>query len=196
MQIELRQESPLVGAQNLLADSPQAMFDHVRIQERPFLELNNIRGNAGDPTFVQAIKEVVGVELPVVPNTAAEGPDYALWWLGPDEWLAQSVNAVPARLQHELRVGFEGLFASTIDVTSGYTTILLSGEHATDVINKGCPLDLHSGVFGLGQCAQSVFFKSTIALRRQHDGLWNLIVRRSFADYAVRMLADASDELR
>src|SRR3546814_1764883 len=119
---------------------------------------------------------------------------YALWWLGPDEWLAQSTDAIPARLEGELRARLDNLFAATVDVTSSYTTILLSGKHAGDVINKGCPLDLHPGVFGPDQCAQSLVFKSAIALRKQQDGVWNLIVRRSFADYAVRMLADAAAE--
>src|SRR3546814_1506118 len=79
MRIELRQESPLVGARNLLTDAPQHMLDQVRIQERPFLELNNIRGNSAEPEFVQAIKDVVGVDLPVRPNTVAVGRAYALW---------------------------------------------------------------------------------------------------------------------
>src|SRR3546814_2060632 len=80
MRIELRQESPLVGARNLLTDAPQHMLDQVRIQERPFLELNNIRGNSAEPEFVQAIKDVVGVDLPVRPNTVAVGGALGLGW--------------------------------------------------------------------------------------------------------------------
>src|SRR3546814_20118664 len=119
MRIELLQESPLVGARNLLTDAPQHMLDQVRIQERPFLELNNIRGNSAEPEFVQAIKDVVGVELPVRPNTVAVGRAYALWWLGPDEWLAQSPHAIPARLDSELREPHHNPFAGTGAVTTG-----------------------------------------------------------------------------
>lgn len=193
-QTEPRQESPLVGVQGLLANAAPDLFDQVRIQEKPFLELNNIRGNSSEPAFVQAVKAVIGADLPVVPNTVAQGPDYTLWWLSPDEWLAQAKAPAPARLVDDLRAHFEGLFATTVDVTSGYTTLTLSGKHADAVINKGCPLDLHSRVFGPGRCAQSLFFKAAVALRREPDGTLNMIVRRSFADYVARMLADASEE--
>jgi len=191
MQIELRQESPLVGARNLLSDAPANLFEQVRIAESPFLELNNIRGDSDSPEFQRIVRDVVGADLPVRPNTVAQGKRYTLWWLSPDEWLAQAVAAGPATLEGELRARFEGLFASTVDVTSGYTTVVVSGEHAADVLGMGCPLDFHPRVFGPDQCAQSHFFKATIAVRRQRDDAWNLIVRRSFADYAVRMLADA-----
>src|SRR3546814_8055500 len=66
----------------------------------PFLELNIIRGNSAEPELVQAIKDVVGVDLPVRPNTVAVGRAYALWWLGPDEWLAQSTDAIPRSEEH------------------------------------------------------------------------------------------------
>lgn len=193
-QTEPRQESPLVGVQSLLADATPDLFDQVRIQEKPFLELNNIRGNSSEPAFAQAVKEVIGVDLPVVPNTVAQGSEYTLWWLSPDEWLAQARSPAPARLADDLRAHFDGLFATTVDVTSGYTTLTVSGKHAEEVINKGCPLDLHPNVFGPGCCAQSLFFKAAVALRREQGGALNMIVRRSFADYVVRMLADASEE--
>ncbi|HEU0229538.1 MAG TPA: sarcosine oxidase subunit gamma family protein [Burkholderiaceae bacterium] len=194
MQTELRQESPLVGAGDLLDGGSATLSEQIRLCELPFLELNNIRGNASDPDFRRAISEVIGVDLPVRANTVSEGPGYVLWWLGPDEWLAQSHDPMPARLDHDLRVRFGDLFATTVDVSSGYTTLRLSGSRVSDVLNKGCPLDLHPRVFKPGQCAQSHFFKTAIALRKLVDGTWHLIVRRSFADYATRMLVDASAE--
>lgn len=194
MQTELRQESPLVGARDLLDGGSAGQVEQIRLCEVPFLELNNIRGNASDPAFRRAISEVVGVDPPVAPNTVSEGPNHALWWLGPDEWLAQSRAPMPARLGHDLRARFDDLFATTVDVSSGYTTLRLSGSRVADILNKGCPLDLHPRVFKPGQCAQSHFFKTAIVLRKLADGTWHLIVRRSFADYATRMLVDASAE--
>jgi sarcosine oxidase subunit gamma len=194
MQTELRQESPLIGARDLLEEGSASQAGQIRIRELPFLELNNIRGNASDAAFRNAVRDAVGADLPVKPNTVSAGPDYALWWLGPDEWLAQSAEPVPARLDADLRARFGDSFATTVDVSSGYTTLWLSGPRAAEVLNKGCPLDLHPRVFGAGQCAQSHFFKTTIALRKLDDDTWHLIVRRSFADYAARMLVDASAE--
>ncbi|MEO6984024.1 MAG: sarcosine oxidase subunit gamma family protein [Paralcaligenes sp.] len=194
MQTEIVQESPLVGVQGLLAGVPSHLHAQVRIEEMPFLELNNIRGNSASPEFVQAIGETLDVALPIKANTVSIGTEYVLWWLGPNEWLAQSVQARPAVLEARLRGRFGDQFATSVDVGSGYTTLRLSGTHAGQVLQKGCPLDLHPKVFTEGQCAQSYFFKSGITLRPQADGAWVVIVRRSFADYAVRMMLDAAHE--
>lgn len=194
MQTDLSQESPLVGAMDLLSGGAANPEAPLRIRELPFLELNNIRGNASDRAFLEAVRDTLGAGLPLRPNTVSEGGGYVLWWLGPDEWLAQSAEPMPARLDRDLRTRFGALFATTVDVSSGYTTLCLSGPRATDVLNKGCPLDLHPRVFGPGQCAQSHFFKTAIALRRLDGDEWHLIVRRSFADYALRMLVDAAVE--
>ena len=48
-----------------------------------------LRGDASSETFVDAVKEIFGVDLPVKPNTASlPGIGRFLLWLGPDEWLA------------------------------------------------------------------------------------------------------------
>ncbi len=194
MQTEIVRESPLVGVQDLLAKTPSRLHAQVRIEEMPFFELNNIRGNSNSPEFVQAIGDILGVALPAQPNTVSVGAKHVLWWLGPNEWLAQSLADTPATLEAALRGKFGAQFATSVDVSSGYTTLRLSGVHARDVLQKGCPLDLHPSVFADGQCAQSCFFKAGVTLRPQADGAWIVIVRRSFADYAVRMMLDAAHE--
>jgi sarcosine oxidase subunit gamma len=42
-------------------------------------------------------------------------------------------------------------------------------------------------------CAQSHYFKAAIILRPVADDAFEVIVRRSFADYTLRMLRDAAD---
>lgn len=194
MQTEIVRESPLVGVQALLAQTPSHLHAQVRIEEMPFLELNNIRGNSNSPEFAQAVGEVLGITLPVEANTVSVGATHVLWWLGPNEWLAQSRQDTPAVLEAALRGRFGDQFSTTVDVSSGYTTLRLSGVHARDVLQKGCPLDLHPKAFTEGQCAQSYFFKAGMTVRPQADGAWVVIVRRSFADYVVRMMLDAAQE--
>ena len=45
----------------------------------------NVRGNAKDPAFVQAVKAVTGADLPVKANTTSEAGSFRLLWLGPTE---------------------------------------------------------------------------------------------------------------
>ena len=64
------------------------------------------------------------------------------------------------------------------------------------MVQKGCPLDLHPRVFAVGHCAQSHFFKAPLLLRAVATDAFELVLRRSFADYAGRMLLDAGEEFR
>ena len=63
------------------------------------------------------------------------------------------------------------------------------------MLAKGCPLDLHPRVFGPGHCAQSQIARVN-AIIHQRDGSpsYDIVVRRSFADYLARWLDDAAAE--
>ncbi|MEC5406481.1 sarcosine oxidase subunit gamma family protein [Paraburkholderia sp. MPAMCS5] len=160
------------------------------LQERPFLDLVTLRGEKDDPRFATVIRDKLGGELPITANTFRDGESYRVIWLGPDEWLAQSRKPQRASIEACILASFADLFASAVDVSSGYTTLSLSGRHAAEALARGCPLDLHPSVFGPGQCAQSYFFKAAILLLATGPEQWELVVRRSFAEYVVSMLVD------
>ena len=133
--------------------------------------------------------------LPLDPNTVAEGPDVTALWLGPNEWLLLTSPDRQYETIGALRNALGNLFAAVIDVSSGQTIINIRGHHARDVLSKGCSLDLHPRGFGPEQCAQTNLAKAT-AIIRQLDELpsYDIIVRRSFADYLARWLNDAAQE--
>ena len=191
---EAELESPLVDLQPELARAASVAPEALSLLERPFLELLNLRGDVHSPAFTTAIAAVLGASPPAVPNTVAQGRDTLLLWLGPDEWLLQSDQPRPPLLESQLRTILQGQFASVVDVSSGHTVLQLAGRHARTVLQKGCPLDLHPLVFGLGQCAQSHYFRAGIVLRLVASNRFELIVRRSFADYLGRMLLNAAEE--
>jgi sarcosine oxidase subunit gamma len=187
-----RLESPMVGAQALLDASQAQQSKLFRVRERPFLELVNVRGEANDGAFIAAVEGVIGARLPAKPNTVVQGDGYDALWLGPDEWLVRSSEARTPELEGKLRTALGALFASVVDVGSGYTVLEVSGERVRDVISRGCPLDLHPKVLQAGQCAQSHYFKAPVVLVPIAGDTFELIVRRSFADYFLRILADAA----
>lgn len=185
-------ESPLVGAQALL-DANQALQSKAfRLRERPFLDLANVRGDARDREFAAAVERAIGVRLPAKPNTVARGAEYDALWLGPDEWLVRSNEARRPELEGKLRTTMGTLFASAVDVGSGYTVLEASGDRVREVIARGCPLDLHPQVLQPGQCAQSHYFKASIILIPTAYDAYELVVRRSFADYFCRIMLDAA----
>lgn len=197
MQLDVNMQSPLVNVPGLLEEAAGKAPDKFLLRELPFRELLNVRADLADANVVRVLGNSFNLEFPVQPNTVAENDKHVIWWLGPDEWLAQSVKpvAMPALLNEtpvsEMQVLLAGSFARVLDVSSGYTLLHLSGNGAADVLNKGCPLDLDVRVFGQGQCAQSHFFKADIAVRPVPNG-WHVLVRRSFAEYTVKMLLDAA----
>ncbi|MGF6853607.1 sarcosine oxidase subunit gamma [Paraburkholderia sp. CI3] len=193
------QESPLVGVDGLLKQHQANATAAFRLGERPFLELVNVRGDTRDASFIRAVEQVIGCKPPEKPNTVARGNGYDMVWLGPDEWLVRSETAHDATrtapLQAKLGAAFAGVFASAVDVGSGYTVLEISGTRTRDVLARGCPLDLHPKLFGLGQCAQSHYFKASITLLPTGTDSFDIVVRRSFADYFVRIMLDAAEPL-
>jgi sarcosine oxidase, subunit gamma len=196
----LRHESALVGAGDVIArhaGSPGAMAAAVRfsVRENAFVDLVNVRGDERDTSFMHAIETIVGCRAPTQPNTVSQGPSYDMIWLGPDEWLVRSHKRVGPSLSAALAGALDVASASAVDVGSGFSVLTLRGTLVREVLARGCPLDLHPREFRTGQCAQSHFFKAGITLVMVADDVFDVIVRRSFADYFVRMLADAADPL-
>ncbi len=191
-----RLESPLIGAQDVLKPHQARASQKFQLRERPFLDLVNVRGELSDPAFVEAFERVVGCQPPTRPNTVARGAEYDVLWLGPDEWLVRSNGPVAAGLlEGKLAPALVGLYAAAVDIGSGYTVLEISGERVRDVLARGCPLDLHPRLFGVGQCAQSHYFKASLTLLPTGEQSYDLVIRRSFADYFCRIMLDAAAPL-
>lgn len=187
------QESPLVLT---IANEPNT---HGHITPAPVMlsELAlrgyiNLRGQGNN--FAKAINETTGITLPVKPNTTHENGDQVLCWLGPNEWMLITSPDQQNQAVKQLSTALQEQFAAVTDVSSGYTTIMISGIQARTVLAKGCTLDLHPAVFGQKQCAQTLLAKAPVLLRPVTDDQIEVIVRRSFADYLWRWLTDATDE--
>ncbi|CAM5214130.1 hypothetical protein CDEF62S_04792 [Castellaniella defragrans] len=102
-----------------------------------------------------------------------------------------SLTDLVARVEQALA----GRWFAVTAQSGGFAVLRLRGPGVRDVLNGGCPLDLHPRTLPPGTCAQSHFFKASVLLRPLGDtgNAWELIVRRSFADYVVRMLLDAME---
>lgn len=146
------------------------------IAERRFLSKINVRGQG----IGKKLKSAIGVVLPEVPNSTADGNGLTALWLGPDEWLIVG----PPGAEQALAEALVGAAAAVTDVSEGRTVIRLSGPVAREVLAMGCPLDLHERVCSAGQCAQSHLARTTILLHQVADGpVYDIYVERSQADY-------------
>ena len=189
-----RRQSPLTSFFATAAGDP-ADDAGVVISERPFLGHLDLRGDPGDSGFMSASEAVLGLALPTEPNTTAEAGALLALWLGPDEWLVVTPPDAQTSLAASLEAALDDMHTSVTDVTGGQTVITLGGPKAREALAKGCPLDLHPLIFQPGDCAQTLLGKANVTLRCVDDTpSYELIVRRSFADYAALWLHDAALE--
>ena len=170
--------------------------DAVIISERPFLGHLNLRGDPQDEGFMGVAASVLGFDLPTEPNTSAAKDDLLALWLGPDEWQIVTPPAAQTQLLDSLESAFNGMHVAVTDVTGGQAVITVSGPRARDVLAKGCPLDLHPSIFKPSHCAQTLLAKANVLIRCVDDSppSFELIVRRSFAEYTALWLNDAALE--
>jgi len=100
-----------------------------------------------------------------------------------------------AQIEQSLRASLGDVRSAVTNVSGGQTVIVIRGVAARDVLAKGCPLDLHPRAFGVGRCAQSHLAKAAILVRVvDTPPAFEIVVRRSYADYLWLWLVDAAAE--
>ena len=191
----MRQQSPLVERITDERRSESVTEPGVTLRERPFLGYINLRGDHGDEAFGKAVRGVIDLDLPAQPNTFVENERFAAIWLGPNEWYVVARPGEESATVEALEQALTGQHCAINDLSSGLTTINLSGARVRDLLYKGCTLDLHPRSFGEGRCAQTLVAKAgAVLVYRGEQPSIDLIVRRSFADYLFLWIEDAAHE--
>jgi sarcosine oxidase subunit gamma len=168
----------------------------VRLREVPFLTQLTLRV-APSSTAATAAGYALGASLPTAPNTTSAAARAQIVWMGPDEWLVITPNAVRSRLRDRLEAAVAGEHATVVDVSAHRTVIEVAGSDARELLMKGCAVDLHPRAFGPDQCAQTTLARADVVLlaRTPEPAYW-VCVRASFAEYLAEWLLDASGEYR
>ncbi|WP_405806807.1 sarcosine oxidase subunit gamma [Streptomyces sp. NBC_01187] len=187
--------SPLAHLEERMRAAAVTGARGVALTEWPFIIMVNLRV---DPASDAAgrIEKTLGAPLPrQCGHTTASGPHTAVW-LGPDEWLVLS-QADTTAVATELREALGSDPGSVVDVSANRTTLELSGPAARQVLEKGCPLDLHPRAFGPGRAVTTTVGPVAVLLWQIDDlPAYRLLPRSSFADYLALWLLDAMSEYR
>jgi sarcosine oxidase subunit gamma len=167
----------------------------VILTERPFCGHLNLRGNPNEHAFIAGAERSLGLALPLQTNMVSSNSSVAALCLGPDEWLL----ITPPSVEHEVACGLRdilrGLSFAVTNITDGQTIFRLYGSSATDVLRKGCSLDLHPRTLRPGCCAQTSIAKAGVLIHYvDQSPSFELVVRRSFAEYLALWLKDAATE--
>ncbi|WP_428687935.1 sarcosine oxidase subunit gamma [Roseibium sp.] len=114
-----------------------------------------------------ALKEATGLTLPRPGKTSRTKNAMALWW-GPDQ--AMLVGAT-AKLDG----------AATVDQTSAWASIDLTGADARTVLERLTPLDVRDTAFPVHATARTLIGHMTASLTRTDKDSYRLMVFRSMA---------------
>ena len=183
--------SPLAHVSSL-DNTEQADNKKVSLVEDKLLGYLVLRGNAADQSFKQAIKNQLACELPTKLQCIYTN-NLSIRWISPDEWLIVCAGDQAFELEVSLRKALVGHY-SICNISGGQTLLVLSGAHAREVLMKSTSYDVSGCQFPVGKVVTTTVSKSQAIICRKHDNVWELIIRRSFADYIWLWLKDASAE--
>ena len=167
------------------------------VKEAPICTHLNLRGDGRDDGFSAGVSEVLGIPLPTEPGHYHCNHEHSLHWLGPDEWMLVS-QAGALTLEAALRQRLTG-HISIVDLSGGQALINMRGSNTAvqTMLKKSSVYDFAgwpSAQTDKGCCVQTTFAKATAVVSNKSDGSFDLIIRRSFADYIARWLLDAGQE--
>ena len=188
----VRGESPLyhVGLAEIAGQSNTDAG--VVFSEAGLLGHLTLRCDPNSPLIAIA-QSILGVALPLSPLTSVEQGDLVVRWIAPDEWLISLPNDQVFDLETRFRAEMNG-HHSLVNGSGGMTVYKLRGKHVVDMLKKSTPVDLHDSEFPVGKVVSTVFAKSGAVIRRTDEAEFELVVRRSFADYIWIWIQSASQE--
>ncbi|MBS3803533.1 MAG: sarcosine oxidase subunit gamma family protein [Oleiphilaceae bacterium] len=164
----------------------------VIMAERPFLTHLILRGTP--EVLLGGVRNVTGLTLPQTPCSMNSKEDKSLQWLAPDEWLLILPPGSEFSTEKALRGELGDGSYAIVNVSGGQTVLELSGPNAREVLMKSTSCDLHPRTFPEGRGVSTVFAKTGAIIRRPDAQRWELVIRRSFADYLYRWLLSAGAE--
>ncbi len=187
-----RAESPLYHADLATLANKGPVEGGVHLQEQSLLGHLVLRGSLQNKSFVKGFAQVMGFKLPGALQSAEAG-EVSVRWIAPDEWMLIVPGAEAFGIEKKLRQVMTG-HVSIADVSGGQTVLVLAGKDAINVLKKSSAYDFHDSNFPVGKVVTTTFAKTQAVIRRIGPQKWELVVRRSFADYIWLWLQDACAE--
>lgn len=186
-------QSPLFHADLATVAKSGPKTGGVTFKEEALMGHITLRLNAENADQLKAAEKALGVALPTQPLTSVEKGDVSVRWISPDEWLVIVPGLKTFEVESALHNELSGHY-QVVNVSGGWTIYKLSGANVLDVLKKSTIVDVHPSVFPVGKVVSTAFAKSSAIIRRSGESEFELIVRRSFADYLWLWIQDASRE--
>ena len=150
----------------------------------------DLRGEAGSVKFRQAVKAVLGINLPLKPRTTAVKDDVTVLWLSVDQWLVCCPRNKADGLLGELRRNLGEIHSLAVDVTDARAIIRLEGDNVREVLMKGSSIDFTLPEYKAGLVRRLMFAEIAALAHIVADKpcTIDIYVFRSYADYTWKWI--------
>ena len=183
-----------VALRTPLFDKTPVKGARIELAELPIAGHFNLRVDPANADAMKRASDCVGVSLPTQPLNSIEADGTRVHWVAPDEWYVLMPREKAAGFEMAFRDAMSGLHYSIVDVSGGQRVLSLSGQGAREVLMKGAAVDVHDSAFPVGKVVGTAIAKSSGMIVRTGENSYELLIRRSFANYLWDWLSDASQE--
>ena len=171
----------------------------ISIEELPFVNKINLRGNTTDRIFMSNTGSVLDILIPTEPNTKIENKNLQVIWLSPNEWLLNFIyNENFTRIFENLSNKLNPENTSITDISESKTIIRVEGIHTTELLRKFLILDIDSALNSNLKVAQTIFVKIPILIIRNHKDQetqsFDIHLNRSHTNYLKDLLLDGCNQ--
>lgn len=171
-----------------------ASFDGlVKIEELAGQGMITLRGDLTDKSIVKAVKDVFGVTLPGVRQTALDGANGALW-MSPDEALLLCPYADAQAMADALTDKLSSAHALVVNVSDARAVFQLKGSMLREVIAKLAPVDMAPDAFTPGMVRRTRMAQVAAAFWMDDATTARIVCFRSVAGYMFGILSTSADE--
>ncbi len=154
--------------------------DGANITERPLSSVLQLMAFAEDEESAKThVKQTLGLELPSF-SKVTQNADHTLLQVQPQKWLLLSDNAC----ETISKLNNTGEPLLTLDLSSSYTAIDVTGTGATDFLQQFCFVDLSQKIKAINTQMASDY--TVTVLKHNHESYTLLVTRslaRSFWDF-------------
>ena len=171
----------------------------ISIEELPFVNKINLRGNTTDRVFMSNTGSVLDILIPTEPNTKIENKNLQVIWLSPNEWLLNFIyNENFTRIFENLSNKLNPENTSITDISESKTIIRVEGINTTELLRKFLILDIDSILNSNSKVAQTIFVKIPILIVRNHKDRetqsFDIHLNRSHTNYLKDLLLDGCNQ--
>ena len=180
-------------SRSVLADVDKSQISGVNPVRLNEVQCGHIVIRGSENVLKDVLQSQLELALPTEPLTCYQNDAACIRWISPDEWLVTVAEGETHSIEVKLRNAVEG-HAAIVNVSGGQTLLQLAGEHAEEILMKSTRYDVHESNLTVGKVVTTTFAQTQVVLRRLNANSFELVVRRSFANYVFAWIRDAAAE--